>query len=203
MIVNRIEPLDKRRSKVFLDGDFAFVLYKGELRRYQIEVGRELTEAVYQEILEGVIGKRARERALYLLKFSGRTEAELRKRLKSGFYPEQSIDKAIEFLKRYQYLDDYGYARNYIEVYGKHKSVAELKGALREKGIEKEQINSLLEELEPDEEGQIRHILEKRRRKEAEVTPERMKKDIAYLMRKGYSYEKIRSVIGDMQDFES
>lgn len=203
MIVNRIEPLDKRRSKVFLDGDFAFVLYRGELRRYQIEEGREVTEAVYQEILEGVIGKRARERALYLLKFSGRTETELRQRLKSGFYPEQSINKAIEFLKRYQYLDDYEYARNYIEVYGKRKSAAELKGALREKGIEKEQINSLLEELEPDEEGQIRHILEKRQRKEEEVTPERMKKDIAYLMRKGYSYEKIRSVIGNLQDFES
>ena len=34
--------LDKKRSKVFLDGEFAFVLYKGELRDYKIKVGNEL-----------------------------------------------------------------------------------------------------------------------------------------------------------------
>ena len=51
MTVDKIEPLDKRRSKVFIDGDFAFVLYNGEIRHYHIETGGELAEPVYREIL--------------------------------------------------------------------------------------------------------------------------------------------------------
>ena len=34
--VTKIEDLDKKRSKVYLDEEFAFVLYKGELSQYHI-----------------------------------------------------------------------------------------------------------------------------------------------------------------------
>ena len=30
-IITAIEELDKKRCKIYLDGEFAFVLYKGEL----------------------------------------------------------------------------------------------------------------------------------------------------------------------------
>ena len=55
MTVDKIEPLDKRRSKVFIDGDFAFVLYNGEILHYLIEAGQDISEPVYEEILHGVI----------------------------------------------------------------------------------------------------------------------------------------------------
>ena len=37
MEITAVEPLDKRRSKIFLEEKIAFVLYRGELRTYQIE----------------------------------------------------------------------------------------------------------------------------------------------------------------------
>ncbi len=37
MTVTKIEPVTKSKYKIYLDGQFAFVLYKGELSRYQIE----------------------------------------------------------------------------------------------------------------------------------------------------------------------
>ena len=36
MTVTKIEPVTKTRYKVYVDGQFAFVLYKGELSRYHI-----------------------------------------------------------------------------------------------------------------------------------------------------------------------
>ena len=39
MTVTRVEPLTKTKFKVYLDGDFAFVLYKGELARFGIREG--------------------------------------------------------------------------------------------------------------------------------------------------------------------
>ena len=34
MTVTKVEPLTKMKFKVYLDGQFAFVLYKGELSRF-------------------------------------------------------------------------------------------------------------------------------------------------------------------------
>ena len=36
MFITDIIPIDKKRVKVYLDNEFAFVLYKGELRLYNI-----------------------------------------------------------------------------------------------------------------------------------------------------------------------
>jgi len=34
MIVSEIVPFDKKRSKIYLDEEYAFLLYKGEIRQY-------------------------------------------------------------------------------------------------------------------------------------------------------------------------
>mgnify|MGYP007008335529 CR=1 FL=1 len=36
MIVTRVEAVTKTKYKVYVDGQFAFILYKGELSRYHI-----------------------------------------------------------------------------------------------------------------------------------------------------------------------
>lgn len=199
MTVDRIEPLDKRRCKVFLDGDFAFVLYRGELERYQISEGKELPEQMYEQIFREIICRRTRERALHLLKFSSRTEQELRRRLLKAYYPERAVAEAVRFLKEYHYLDDEQYTANYIEIHGKRKSRMELTGDLLKKGIDKSSIIRLLEELEPDEEEQIKRLLEKRRFSD-QAEPAEKRKTIAFLMRRGFSYDKISRVIGRLEE---
>lgn len=195
MTVDKVEPLDKRRCKVFLDGDFAFVLYRGEIKRYKIEVGEELSQGVYEQIFNEIICRRTRERALYLLQFSGRTEAELSRKLTSAFYPERAVKETIAFLRRYHYLDDMEYARNYIDVYGERKSRMELMTTLRQKGVERECIEQLLSEQTLDELPQVKKLLEKRRYSET-MSPDEKRKTVAFLMRKGFSYETVRSAMG-------
>ena len=94
MTVTKIDPLTKTRFQVYVDGYPAFVLYKGELSRYEIEPEGELDKEVYEEILQKVILKRAKARALHLLNDMGRTEAQLREKLLQGGYPE-SVAKDI------------------------------------------------------------------------------------------------------------
>ena len=38
MMVTSITPVDKKKSKVFLEEGFAFVLYRGEVERFGIEL---------------------------------------------------------------------------------------------------------------------------------------------------------------------
>lgn len=52
-VVTGLVELDKKRYQVYLDEEFAFVLYKGEVRKYKIVVGKPLAQAAYQELVPG------------------------------------------------------------------------------------------------------------------------------------------------------
>lgn len=202
MTVTSIVPLDKRRSKVFLEEDFAFVLYKGELKRYHIEEGEELPEEVYREIMTLIICKRARERAVNILKSSDKTELELRRKLREGFYPEEAIDSAVRKLKDYHYVDDESYAERYVETQGSKKSRRQLSFDLERKGIDRETISRLLEENPVDEETQIRAFLRRKHYEPGQMEPKEVARLTAALGRKGFSFASIRKAMAQGFDEE-
>ena len=202
MQVTSVTPYDKRRVKVVLDEETAFLLYKGEARRYRIEQDGELEPEQYEEILHEILFKRARERVVYLLKSSDKTEKEIRRKLAEGFYPQEAIDNAVSLVKKYHYIDDERYARSYVEQGSGKKSRRQIIYDLQRKGIEQETISELLEECPVDEERQIREFLRKRRYPGSAATPEEKKKIAAALGRKGFSYETVIRVIGEFCDNE-
>ena len=114
MIVTKVEPLSKTKYKIYLNHQFAFVLYKGELRSYKISDGRELSEEELDEIREKILLKRAKKRAMHLLEDMDRSEAGLREKLKAGLYPEDLIEAAVTYVKSFGYLNDVRYAENFI-----------------------------------------------------------------------------------------
>lgn len=187
MRVLEIVPLDKRRCKVLTDEDFAFALYKGELKRYQIEEGAELTEQVRGEITEMLCG-RARERALYLLQARDRTEQEIRRKLREAFYPEEAVARALEFLREYGYVDDLEYGRRYVETYGRRRSLARIRHDLTRRGLDRRQVEELLRGAPTAEEEQVRAFLAKKHYDGRTCTPEQRRKLTASLQRRGYAY---------------
>ncbi len=99
MIVTKIESVTKTRFKVYVDEQFAFVLYKGELSRYRIVAEKEIEEEIFQKLKKEVVLKRAKLRALHLLNDMDRTEAQLRTKLKQGLYTED-IEEIFQKLKK-------------------------------------------------------------------------------------------------------
>lgn len=200
MRIERVESLDKRKSKVFTDEDFAFLLYNGELEKFGIREGAVLEPGAVREIME-LLGRRARERALNLLKVQDRTEGEMCRRLSQDGYPEPMVQETIAFLQEYHFVDDARYAANYLQVHGKRKSQAELKLYLQRKGVSREIIREQLEEAEHDSGEAIRALLEKKHYRAGETAPEQEKKIIAYLMRRGFSWEDIRREMKEKDTF--
>ena len=202
MQVVAVVPLDKRRSKVLVDEDFAFVLYKGELRRYHIEEGGELSQEQYEEILQQVLNNRAKERALYLLKASDKTTGEIRRKLQEGFYPQEAIEFALEFLEKYHLVDDMDYGRRYIEAYKDRRSKKRLQFDLQQKGLDRQQISELLESAEVSEDEQIQAFLQKKGYPSGEMPLKERGKLVSALCRKGFSYDAIYRAMGDMSDWD-
>ena len=199
MRIERVESLDKRKCKVFTDEDFAFLLYNGELEKYGVCEGAVLEERTERELLD-LLSRRAHERALNLLKVQDRTEGEMCRRLFQDGYPDSIVQETIGFLQEYHFVDDARYAANYLQVHGKRKSQAELKLYLQRKGISREIIREQLEETEHDSGEAIRVLLEKKHYRAGETAPEEEKKIIAYLMRRGFSWEDIRREMKKPED---
>ena len=197
MKVTGLEPIKKTKWKVYIDEQFAFVLYKGEIARYEIQEGVEISEEMVDRIKTEVLTKRAKRRALYLLSRMERTREQLRRRLEQDFYPEDVAESAIRYVEAFGYIGDADYARRYISSRQSTKSAWEMKMALLQKGIAKEEVERALKECAPEqkESDTIRRILEKKRFFAETASDAEKKKMQDYLLRKGFHYEEIRQVI--------
>ena len=200
MQVTRIEPLDSVRNKIYLDGELAFALYKGELRKYHIRENEEMPQETYNVILKEVLLKRARLRAMNLLQKREYTVSQLRAKLEQGLYPEPVIEEALEYVASFHYTDDLRYAVQYMTLHEDSRSRRRIEQDLLGKGIPEDIIQLAWQEWEEqggeqDEEQMIRKLLEKRKFDPETADYKEYGKQAAFLARKGFSSEKIHKVL--------
>ena len=202
MTVSKVEPYGKTKYKVFLDGEFAFVLYKGELSRFHIREGEELTEDLFRKIRDEVLTKRAKLRAMHLLSDMDRTEDALREKLRLSLYPDDVADAAVEYVRSFGYLNDERYAENFVRSRRETKSRKEIQAALLQKGVSSELVDRALEACygEGAEEEAIRRILRKKRFAPEHSDEKEVQRMYGYLARKGFRYEHVRQVIQNYED---
>lgn len=201
MIISSIVEFDKKRNKIFIDGEFAFVLYKGELRSFEIKEGETIPEETYLEITKTLLPKRATKRAMELLTKKDYTEKKLRDKLADGLYSDDIIDAAIDYVKSYNYLDDERYARDYVSYNIEYRSKNRIKQDLMTRGISKDIIDSVLAEFTDEqcrdaEMEQIGRLLVKKHY-DTSMDYKDKQKIIAFLLRKGYSMDAIRSAMNN------
>ena len=199
-VITSIEELDKSRVKVYIDEQFAFVLYKGELRSMGLKQNSAITEHQLFQITSEILPKRAKKRAMNLLQKRQYTEKQLRDKLKQGLYQEEVIDDAVEYVKSFHYIDDLRFASDYILYYSEYRSRGRIENDLIKKGIDRDVIlkaYALTEEKDnlTDEQDLIRKELEKKHFHIDEADFAQKQKIIGYLYRKGFRLENIRNVM--------
>lgn len=194
MVVTNIESITKTKYRVYIDDEFAFVLYKGELFKYQIRKEEEISEETIERVKVEVLIKRAKLRAMHLLNAMPRTEQQLREKLTQNEYPEDVVETAISYVKSFGYINDEAYVRNFIISKKNSKSKREIVMLLGQKGLRGEIVDHIVEEMyaEESELETIKEIMRKKRWNPSEMEEKEKQKMFGYLMRKGFSYEEIR-----------
>ena len=199
MTVTELIPFDRKRSKVYIDSEYAFSLYNQELSKYGIEEGTELNDDVYREIDEQIIPKRVKARALYILKASQKTEKQLIDKLVEGGYSLKYAAIGVEYAKSFGYIDDFRYAQYFVENSCRGRSRRDIEQRLLHRGIDKELIQQVLDESFPENEDEAIWAALRRKAVDAdnigELDPERKNKLYAYLMRKGFSSHGIGRIL--------
>lgn len=144
MIVSRIEA-EKKKHRVYVDEEYMFSLYSNELGQFNIQEGNEISNDVITYILDTIIYKRAKERALFLLERKPLSVHMMKNKLQENGYPVDLIERVIAFLEGYHYLDDDEYTRMYVDSYAERKSRKQILNELYHRGISKQTIENYFE----------------------------------------------------------
>lgn len=200
MTITKITGVSKSRKRIEIDGEFAFVLYKGELAFYGMKEESEIREEDYQEIMTKILPKRAKLRAMNLLKSRTYTTVQLMEKLKTGGYPPQIIKEAIDYVASFGYINDSQYAYDFIEYNKENKSKNRIMADLRRKGISGDMVEAAWEEAVGEdraalEKKQIIKLMEKKHFSPEDATLQESQKMMAFLYRKGFAIETIRNVL--------
>jgi regulatory protein len=200
MIITDIDEISKSKVKVSTDIGATFSLYKSELRTYGIAKDKELSKEDYDSLVEDVLVKRAKLRCMNLLKSRDYTRYQMENKLKSGYYPDEVIDRAIAYVMSYGYIDDVRYAATYLGCKSATKSKKQIRNELMLKGISSEDIETAFgtcmeENRLTDEAELIENLIKKKKFDKANATYEEKQKIIGFLYRKGFALDIIYKAI--------
>ena len=197
MIVTDIKEHNKTKYKVYVDYEFAFVLYKGELHKYGIKKDAVLPEEIYRELTQNVLLKRAKLRAMNLLTKRPYTEARLREKLAEAMYPEKCLEQAVAYVKSFGYLDDKAYAEDYIAYRIESQSRKVIERKLLQKGIDAKVIQECMSALQEEnvaemELEQIRNLFHKKYHGKIPQETAEKSKMLQFFARKGYTMSNVK-----------
>lgn len=145
----------------------------------------------YKREKENENRKDAALKAMELLNYRARSEAELRKKLLEKEYSEEDVEKAIAYVKSFGYINDRSYAQAYVSEKAAQKSTSMMRMELREKGIEDSLIEEALEQIEEEEEDIILCLLQGKSGEPHELDEKEYRRLYGFCARRGFSSGKI------------
>lgn len=176
-------------SSVFIERDYAAELCLKE--------GGEIDNLT--EILKESEYRRAKSRALWFLDRADRTEKVLCEKITSGGISKEAALRAVSRLKELGVVSDRRYAENFAERMAlSNMSVREINRKLYAKGVPADIIKQVLGGMETDEKEQIKNLIIKKYRNKLNAE-NGVQKTVASLMRKGFSYSKIRDALKEFE----
>lgn len=191
----KVQRRNPNRVNVYLDGEFAFGLSR--IVAAWLRVGQTLSEEKIRSLQEEETREVAYQRGLHYLSFRPRSEAEVRRKLLEKGFDQPLVEEIIERLKAERWLGDAEFARLWTEnrTTFRPRSRRLLRYELRKKGVSEDHIeealNPLAEENELAYQAGIRYA-RKLTSLQSDVFRKRL---MAFLARRGFSYETIAPVV--------
>lgn len=201
---------NSHRFNIYLDGEFAFGADEDLIVNRRLVAGKVISSEDLQKILfEAEVGK-LMEKMYRWFSLRQHSEKEVRdyfrtKNLESRIKGKEevsqlAVESLIENLKKKGMVNDKEFAKAWAEARRKTKlkGIKAIRAELFQKGIDKETIEEVtrVESQKSSEEGLAKQALEKKMKYWKNLpTLEFHKKAFEFLLRKGFDYETVRSVI--------
>ena len=190
---------NKDRVNVFLDEEFAFACSADLVYYYKLSKGKKVNDEFLNEIVSEDNYLKGKNYALKLLERSYKTEKEITDKLEAKEYEPKAIERIMNFLKEYNFIDDDRYCKLFINEkissYGRNK----IKYLLSKKGISDDIIEYRINDIDEDFEKEVAYRLAEKKYKlliSSETNYQKIyKKTGDYLLGRGFSYNILNSIL--------
>ncbi len=198
----QLQNKNKSRANVYIDDVYSFSCDAEIILKYKLKEGLDVDKKNLVELIEESNEKRAFQIALHYLSFKPRTHYEITMYLFKKDYEDKIINKVLEKLTYYRYIDDKQYALNYISsaiAEGK-KSSNTVKSKLISKGISLEIIEDCIKLFSSDVNIKIaKEISNKYFYQKSNLPLKQLKSKLSQLLvHKGFTWEVIDACLNDL-----
>lgn len=188
-----IQKRNPNRVNIFLDGEFSFGIYI--INAGHLKVGQIISQEIIDNLKKVDQIEDGFQKALKYISYKPRTKFEVVKKLKENDIDEDNISKVIETLVEKGYVNDFQFAKNWVEnrsVY-KPRSKKLISWELKNKQISEEIISEVTGYMAPEEKLAILAAEKYARRLsgyEKEIFIRRLS---GYLIRRGFSFSTVHT----------
>ena len=191
---------NKKRQHIYIDNEFICTVDDFTAFKNHLKVGLEIDRATLEQITLESESSTAFERAIDLISNTPKTKKQIKDYLYNKGYMPAVVNSVIDKMLEYHYLDDSQYAKMYVDAYKQKFGKQKLRFNLQAKGVDKQIIDEVLDELEPQEDAVF--TLAKKYLKNKEPTRENLDKLARHLVSKGFSWNDISPVISKFRSGE-
>jgi regulatory protein len=192
---------NQKRVNVYLDDKFSFGIDLVNFVTLHLKVGQELSEKEVEKIVKKAEFQKTLDKLLKFATLRPRSEREINDYFKKKKVHISLLEDLKNKLTHFELLDDEKFAKWWVDqrLQFKSKSKRDLIFELRNKGIDKDTIDKVLGEVKIDEKKMAKALLAKKVYKWSglSVFEAKMKKS-QYLRQKGFRWEVIEKVVGEV-----
>ncbi|MGL4772205.1 MAG: recombination regulator RecX [Clostridium sp.] len=202
-----VQKRNKERVNIYVDDEFAFAVFAELVYKHGLKVKQEVDDEKLRLLFLEEEKKKCKSTAIRIVERSYKTEKEIRDRLHQKGYEKEPIEYAVEFLKEYNFLNDKSYTKMYVNDKMKLGGRNKIKFELKRKGVNEEEINNALENIDEESEKDVARALCQKKynllSKKEEDKYKLYNKLLRFLVGKGYDYGISKEVVKEITSVES
>lgn len=199
MIIEAIDYSDKYNLVKLTISDEKFLISYDLYNELSLNLDEQIDFDTYKEILADDEFNKAKNFALSKISYSQKTSFEIKKILKEKYFSSHTIERTIEFLDNYGFLNDELYVKSYVA--DKHNisrwSKNKIRYSLRSKNINDSLIDTYIDLIDDQEEYEKAYnfALKKARN---DFSQKNKQKVYRYLAGKAFDFDIINKVVGEL-----
>lgn len=194
-----VQKRNVNRVNVYVDEAFTFAFDAELIYKQGIQKDSIIDVEAIKEIVKEDEFIKCKNSALRTVEKTYKTEKELRDKLTEKGFEEDTIKRAIEFLKEYNLLNDEKYAEMYIKDRLRSQGRNKIKYALIRKGVSEDILLDKLSNIDSEDENDTAFKLAEKKynilKKKESDKYKLSQKLFRFLLSKGYDYDCCNSIV--------
>lgn len=190
---------NKERVNIHLDGEYAFSL--AMITAAYLRTGQTLDAEKIEQLQQEDGYERGKDAAMNLITYRPRSEREIEQKLRQKKFEPNTIERVLTRLRELDLVNDAAFARYWIDQREtfKPRSRMALRQELQQKGISREIVDELLEEIDENT-AAFRAVEKKALRWRSLPEDEYRRKVTGFLQRRGFHYGIVRDVLDQLDE---